>query len=77
MSGNEGEPDYASVTPDLNFALDPTNTAGTSTDPSHQSNNGFGGYSSGGQILLLNAASGGTYPGTGDLSSSAAPARRP
>ncbi len=62
----------ADVTPDLNFALDAKNTAGTSTDPSGQSNNGFGGYSSGGQILLLKASSGGTYTGTGDLSSTAA-----
>ncbi|MET0820638.1 MAG: putative Ig domain-containing protein [Aeromicrobium sp.] len=62
----------ADITPDLNFALDAGNTAGTSTDPSGQSNNGFGGYSSGGQVLLLKASSGGTYTGTGDLSSAAA-----
>ncbi|WP_157417534.1 putative Ig domain-containing protein [Nocardioides sp. Iso805N] len=64
----------AGVTPDLNFALDAGNTAGTSTDPSGQSNTGFGGYSTGGQILLLSAASNGTYAGTGDLSSAAAKA---
>jgi sugar lactone lactonase YvrE len=62
----------ADVTPDLNFALNAGNTAGTSTDPSGQSNNGFGGYSSGGQVILLKASSGGTYTGTGDLSSAAA-----
>ncbi|WGL53470.1 putative Ig domain-containing protein [Nocardioides sp. BP30] len=62
----------AGVTPDLNFALDAGNTAGSSTDPSGQSNTGFGGYSTGGQILLLSATSGGTYTGSGDLSSTAA-----
>jgi putative Ig domain-containing protein/lamin tail-like protein/NHL repeat-containing protein len=62
----------AGITPDLNFALNAAGTAGSSTDPSGQSNNGFGGYSSGGQILLLDAASGGAYTGTGDLSSAAA-----
>jgi hypothetical protein len=60
------------ITPDLNFALDAGDTAGSSTDPSGQSSNGFGGYSSGGQILLLNATSGGVYTGSGDLSSAAA-----
>ncbi|MCW2781651.1 MAG: hypothetical protein JWR35_2100, partial [Marmoricola sp.] len=62
----------AGITPDLNFALDANDDAGTSTDPAHQSNNGFGGYSSGGQVLLLDAASSGVYTGTGDLSSAAA-----
>jgi hypothetical protein len=62
----------ADVAPDLNFALDAGNAAGTSTDPSGQSNNGFGGYSSGGQVLLLKASTGGTYTGSGDLSSAAA-----
>ncbi|MBZ5737953.1 putative Ig domain-containing protein [Nocardioides mangrovi] len=62
----------AGVRPDLNFALDAGNTAGTSSDPSGQSNTGFGGYSTGGQILLLSAATGGVYTGSGDLSSSAA-----
>ncbi|MFC6342548.1 putative Ig domain-containing protein, partial [Nocardioides hankookensis] len=62
----------AGVTPDLNFALNAAGTAGSSTDPSGQSNGGFGGYSTGGQILLLNASSGGAYTGTGDLASTAA-----
>jgi hypothetical protein len=62
----------AGITPDLNFALNAGNTAGSSTDPSGQSNTGFGGFGTGGQVLLLNAASGGAYTGTGDLSSAAA-----
>lgn len=59
------------ITPDLDFAHGSNDTL-NAADPSGQSNNGFGGYSSGGQILLLNTASGGTYTGTGDLSSAAA-----
>jgi hypothetical protein len=65
------------IVPDLDFRYgsDDTNTAATkaANDPSGQTNNGFGGCNTGGQLWLLNAASNGAAPG-GDLSAPAAKA---
>lgn len=64
----------AGITPDLDFryASNDTNSAATkaANDPSGQSNNGFGGCNTGGQLWLLNAASNGVAPG-GNLASAA------
>ncbi|KQW47873.1 hypothetical protein ASC77_15765 [Nocardioides sp. Root1257] len=62
----------AGITPDLDFRYgsNDTNSAATkaANDPSGQSNNGFGGCNTGGQLWLLNASSNGVAPG-GDMSS--------
>ena len=67
----------AGITPDLDFRYgsDDTNTAATkaANDPSGQTNNGFGGCNTGGQLWLLNAASNGSV-GTGNLATPAAKA---
>ena len=67
----------AGITPDLDFRYgsDDTNTPATkaANDPSGQTNNGFGGCNTGGQLWLLNAASNGSAP-LGNLATPAAKA---
>jgi hypothetical protein len=67
----------AGITPDLDFRYgsNDTNSAATkaANDPSGQTNNGFGGCNTGGQLWLLNASSNGVAPG-GNLATSAAKA---
>jgi sugar lactone lactonase YvrE len=67
----------AGITPDLDFRYgsDDTNTAATkaTNDPSGQTNNGFGGCNTGGQLWLLNAASNGAAP-VGNLATPSAKA---
>ena len=64
----------AGITPDLDFryGTNDSNSAATkaANDPSGQSNNGFGGCNTGGQLWLLNAASNGVAPG-GNLATAA------
>jgi hypothetical protein len=71
---SKGQPP-AGITPDLDFRYGSNDTNGASTkaanDPSGQTNNGFGGCNTGGQLWLLDAASGGVAPG-GDMSSASA-----
>jgi sugar lactone lactonase YvrE len=67
----------AGITPDLDFRYgsDDTNTAATkaANDPSGQTNNGFGGCNTGGQLWLLNASSNGVAP-VGNLATPSAKA---